>query len=117
MSLKFYVLRITSYNVCYTKLLRDEIVSVVEAVDRNEVIGFGIYHFNDENVVIDYVESNNDEYLYDGIVRSILFLAINNNIDNAIFNIQNTNVLKNLGFISESSNCLQNITEFMNKFV
>ena len=53
----------------------DEIISVAEAVDNGNIIGFGIYHFDDEYVIVDYVDSNDDTDIFDGIVRSILFLA------------------------------------------
>lgn len=105
-----------NYSNLFEKLkIADEIVSVVEALDKNQVIGYGIYHFNDKEVILDYVDSNNDNYLYDGIVRSILYLAMTNNINRALFNILDTETIKKLGFINENNNCIENITEFMDK--
>jgi len=103
------------YNLFEKLKIADEIVSVVEALDKNQVIGYGIYHYNDKEVILDYVDSNNDNYLYDGIVRSILYLAMTNNINRALFNILDTETIKKLGFINENNNCIENITEFMDK--
>ena len=95
--------------------IADEIISIVEALDKNEVIGFGIYHYNSDKVIIDFVESYEDKYLYDGIVRSILFLAITNNINCAEFKVVKNQVLIELGFVNENDNYIQNISDFMDK--
>ncbi len=93
--------------------ISDEIVSVAEAMDNGNVIGFGIYHYSDSNVVIDYIDSKSDLELYDGIARTILFLALNNNINSAVFNINDKiNIIK-LRFISENENTIENIANFM----
>lgn len=104
-----------NYYGLFDKLgISDEIVSVVEAMDKDNVIGFGIYHFAEKSVAIDYVESNGDLYLYDGIVRSILFLALTNNIDSAVFNMQDKTEAIRLGLIAENDNTLTSIDYFMN---
>lgn len=95
--------------------ISDEIVSVVEALNNSDIIGYGIYHYNDEKVIIDYVDGNNDRNLYDGIVRAILYLAMMNNIDNAMFNFDDREMLKKLGFVNDNNNHLESITKFMDK--
>ena len=54
-----------------------------------------------------------DTDIFDGIVRSILFLAVNNNIDKAIFKIKETDKLHILGFTEQSENILNNIQTFL----
>lgn len=93
--------------------ISDEIVSVAEAMDNGNVIGFGIYHYNDNSVVINYIDSKSDLELYDGITRTILFLALNNNINSAVFNISDKINLIKLRFISENENTIENIANFM----
>ncbi len=93
----------------------DELISIAEALDKNEVIGFGIYHYGDGKVIIDYVDSKGDLYLYDGIVRSILFLAMTNKVNIAFFNISDTKMLMDLSFVKGDNKYLENITEFMDK--
>lgn len=86
---------------------------VGEATDNNDVIGFVVYHFDEEKVVIDYVESYGDLYLYDGLVRSALFLAMNKNVDVAEFQISNKiNIIK-LGFVNNNNNFIDSISLFM----
>ena len=93
--------------------IADEIVSVAEAMDNGNVIGFGIYHYIDKSVVINYIDSKSDLELYDGIARTILFLALNNNINSAVFNISDKINLIKLRFISENENTIENIANFM----
>lgn len=93
--------------------ISDEIVSVVEAMNNDEIIGFGIYHYNLDKLVVDYIESNSDLELFDGITRTILFLALNNNINSALFNMKDRTNLIKLRFISENENSIANIANFM----
>lgn len=93
--------------------IENEIISVAEAMDNGKVIGFGIYHYSDGNVVIDYIDSKSDLELYDGIVRTILFLALNNNINSAVFNIDDKIKLIKLRFISKNENTIRDIANFM----
>lgn len=93
----------------------DKFPNVVEATDKDEILGLGIYHFDDDAVVLDEIEANGDLYLYDGIVRSILFLAMMKEIDVAKFNLCDmTNVTK-LGFVKDDEKTLSPITGFMSK--
>lgn len=93
---------------------------VVEATDEDSLLGFGIYHFGiDEDynpvVEIDYVFYNSDILLLDGIVRSILFLAMMKQIDKAKFNLAQTDDLLKLGFVQNNYNYLDSIAKFMSK--
>lgn len=103
------------YSELFEKLkIEDEIISVVEAMDNKNVIGCGIYHFDDKSVIIDYIDSGDDLQLYDGIVRSILFLAMNNGINSAVFNIDDYSSLIKLKFINGKDKFINNINNFMN---
>lgn len=95
--------------------IMDSFPNVVEATDKDKVIGLGIYHFENDSVIIDEIEANDDLYLYDGIVRAVLFLAMMKGIDIAKFNLSDmTNAVK-LGFVNNAENVLNPITAFMSK--
>lgn len=93
---------------------------VVEASDEGKTFGYGIYHFGiDEEytplVEIDYVSDNSDILLLDGIIRSVLFLAMMRRIDKAKFNLTQTCELLKLGFVQNNYNYLNSIAKFMSK--
>lgn len=94
--------------------LSDEIISIVEAIDKGQAIGCGIYHYGEKMVIIDYIDSHDDKYLYDGIIRTILFLAMSNGINSAEFNIAEKTILKDLKFVNNNDYYIQSIAEFMN---
>lgn len=92
----------------------------VEATDEGNSLGYGIYHFVvDENytpiVEIDYVFDNSDILLLDGIIRSVLFLAMMRNVDKAKFNLTQTDEILKLGFVQNNYNYLDSIAKFMSK--
>ena len=93
---------------------------VVDAADGGSSIGYGIYHFGlDEEynptVEVDFVQDNSDILLFDGIIRSILFLAMMKGIDKARFNLFQSDSLLKLGFVQNNYKCLDSITKFMSK--
>lgn len=93
---------------------------VVEATDKGKTSGYGIYHFGiDEDynpiVEIDYVFDNSDILLLDGIIRSVLFLAMMKGIDKAKFNLTQNSELLKLGFVQNNYNYLNSIDKFMSK--
>lgn len=89
--------------------------NVVEATDKDEIIGLGIYHFEDDKVVLDKVDANGDLYLYDGIVRAVLFLAMMKGYDVARFDLNDLTNVKKLAFVQNNDNLLEGINEFMSK--
>ena len=95
--------------------LADLFPNVVEATDKGEVIGLGVYHFDNDVVVLDKVDSNGDLYLYDGIVRAVLFLAMMKGIDTARFDMQDLENAKKLGFVQNNDNILNDLNGFMSK--
>ncbi len=93
---------------------------VVDAADGGSSIGYGIYHFGlDEEynptVEVDFVQDNSDILLFDGIIRSILFLSMMKGIDKARFNLPQSDSLLKLGFVQNNYKCLDSITKFMSK--
>ena len=93
---------------------------VVDATDEGSSIGYGIYHFGIDDeynplVEVDLVQDNSDILLFDGIIRSILFLAMMKGIAKARFNLTQTDKLIKLGFVQNNYNCLDSIEEFMSK--
>ena len=102
------------YSELVDKLFNgQELPCIAEAIDNEKVLGFIIYHFEDEKVIIDYVDADKDLYLYDGLVRSVLFLAMNNEIEVAEFRVEDKTDLKKLGFVKDSDNLLTSIDSFM----
>ncbi len=95
--------------------LSDLFPNVVEATDKEEVIGIGVYHFDNDIVVLDKVDSNGDLYLYDGIVRAVLFLAMMKGIDTARFDLTDLKNAKKLGFVQNNDNILSDLNGFMSK--
>lgn len=89
--------------------------NVVEAVDGEEIFGTGIYHIKDEAIIIDFVDSKDDLYLYDGIVRAILFLGMLKGIETAEFKMKDIKNAVKLGFVQNNYNLLCPISEFMSK--
>lgn len=89
--------------------------NVVEATDNDNIIGTGVYHFDNEFVVIDEINSNGDLYIYDGIVRAILFLAMMKGYDVARFDLKDLSDVKKLGFVQNNDNILTDLNGFMKK--
>lgn len=91
------------------------LVHVVEATDKDIVNGIGIYHFYENQVVIDFIDAESDLYLYDGMVRAILFLAMLKGIDSSIFQEDCIDTCIKLGFIKSGQNELKSISKFLHK--
>jgi len=89
--------------------------SIVEATDKDEIIGIGVYHFESDTGVLDKVDSNGDLYLYDGIVRAVLFLAMMKGIDTARFDLFDLDNAKKLGFVQNNDNILSDLNGYMSK--
>ncbi len=94
--------------------IQDEVISVVEALSNDAVIGYGIYYYKNNNVVISCLNSYGDIFLYDGIVRAILYLAISNNVNSAEFCIEDKTILKELKFI-DKDDYIQDLIYFLEK--
>lgn len=92
----------------------------VEAADEGNSLGYGIYHFDIDDdynplVEIDYIYDNSDILLLDGIIRSILFLAMMRQVDKAKFSLTQTDEIAKLGFVQNNYNYLDSIAKFMSK--
>ncbi len=86
---------------------------ISEAVDNGAVTGYAIYVLTPEALFIHKVEANGDTVLYDGIVRSILFLAALKGVEKAVFSDSERNDASALGFISFDSNVLDPISRVL----
>ncbi|MFA5658904.1 MAG: hypothetical protein WC900_06430 [Oscillospiraceae bacterium] len=106
---------ISNYEKILDKLgIRNQAASVVEAYDKNEITGFGIYRFENGKVIIEHAESGDDLYLFDGIIRSMLFIAMTSGIEEAVFNLSCNELLLRLGFVKDNEKCIYSISDFMN---
>ncbi len=83
---------------------------VVEAIDNELVIAFGIFHYKDNSVAVDYIETD-DTDLFDGIMRSILFIALNKGKDNVFFNISDKDGIDKMNALHFPVNSSVNISE------
>ena len=87
---------------------------IIEAFDNNKVIGFAIFMYHDDNVKIFYVDYNDDKYLCDGLIRTILFKASLLGIDKAEFLMSDIKLIEDLGFVQKGHNGLVSIQSIMN---
>lgn len=91
---------------------------ITEAFDKGEVNGFIAYAYDSEAVIIYDFNDNDDLYLCDGLVRSVLFKGCLKGLDKAEFKIcdeKKLSRLKSLLFVKDNSNMLENMNEFMDK--
>lgn len=86
---------------------------ISEAVENDAVTGYAIYNLTPEALFIHKVEANGDTVLYDGIVRSILFLAALKGVERAVFDECERLNASALGFISFDSNILDPISKVL----
>ncbi|NLZ47043.1 MAG: hypothetical protein GX896_10175 [Clostridiales bacterium] len=107
---------IQNYNELIKNLKLDiNSTYVVEATDNEIVNGIGVYHFDKNVLFIDYIDSESDLTLFDGIVRSILFLTMLKGIEKAIFNQILTETCVKLGLLEKNQNQLNTISDFLGK--
>ncbi len=89
---------------------------ITEAVNGNSVYGFIAYSYSKSEVIIYDFNDNDDLYLCDGLVRSVLFKGCLNNLDTAVFKITDEHKLsklRSLNFVQINNNQLNNINDFM----
>lgn len=88
---------------------------VVEAFDeKEEVIGHAIYVEKEDIIEIYEVDCNPDLYLYDGIVRTILFKGMLKGINKAEYNLKDMTKIYKLRLSDKDSNKLSSIESIMN---
>lgn len=95
--------------------ISDNNPNVVEAVDNDCVIGFGIYYFAEKSLVIEKVECDGDLSVWDGIARAVLFLGMLKGVDSAVFSKSCAHNAQRLGFVPKGSNLLEPVSGFMSK--
>ncbi|MBQ8623470.1 MAG: hypothetical protein IJ424_03715 [Oscillospiraceae bacterium] len=86
-------------------------VKISEAVSNNGIDGYVIYNFFDDCITIYDVNSYGDLMIFDGLVRSALFLAAMSGIEKAVFENPERSELIELKFITDNSNVLEPISE------
>lgn len=87
---------------------------VSEAMDNGNVTGYGIYEFSENSILIHKIAPENDLLLFDGIARSVMFLAVLKGIERAEFGeslIKNARLLK---YINMDSTVLEPISSIFN---
>ena len=84
--------------------------------DENQVKGYILYAYQPEAVFIYALDDGHDWNYCDGLVRSGLFKAQLRGLEKAIFQISDSAMqerLVKLGFVKNSQNILENISEVM----
>lgn len=92
-------------------------VKIIEAFDKGEVIGFGIFSYDGGALNLYKISAGGDLYLFDGIVRSALFKASLNGIEKAEVKSRAPEEIesyKKLNFISGDNFIIEPISQFMN---
>ncbi len=103
-----YIELASNLNVPFDK------IKIVEAFEKEKVIGYGAYYYDEDTLKIVAANANGDKYLYDGIIRTMLFLASVDFIDKAEFIMDDFTEVLELGFVNNSNNCINSIENFMN---
>lgn len=89
-------------------------ILIVEAFDKKNVIGFCIFSYEKDCVNLYQIEYGDDKYLFDGIVRAVLFKASMIGIDKAKYYFEDLSLLKKFGTVDKEGNCLSCIQNVMN---
>ena len=74
-------------------------VKISEAVNGDEINGFGVYELRPDALVIYMISDRGDLMLADGLLRSILFLAALKGVEKAVFERGSEDVAKKLGIL------------------
>lgn len=94
--------------------LDSEKVSISEAVDGENVTGFGIYELTSDSIVIHCIEPLSDLVLFDGIARSVMFLAVLKGIEKAEYRGNTRKNAALLRFITDEKPYLEPISSVFN---
>lgn len=86
---------------------------ISESISDGEVTGYAIYKILPDAVYFYAVNANGDLVLYDGIVRSVLFLAALRGIERAHFMLDDNSLTASLGFITVNSSVLEPISSVL----
>lgn len=92
-------------------------ILIVESMDNSKVNGYGIFSYNEEDLVIYAFDANDDLMLLDGIIRAMLFKASMKGIDKVTFNVSTDgeiNLLKRLHYVNDDGTSIESIADFMN---
>lgn len=94
--------------------LDPEKICISEAIDGNMVTGFGIYELAADRIIIHSIEPLADLLLFDGIARSVMFLAVLKGIEKAEYRGDTVKNAKLCGFISDEKPYLKPISSVFN---
>ncbi len=86
-------------------------VKISEAVNNGGIDGYVIYEFVNDSVFIYDANAFGDIMIFDGLIRSALFLAAMSGIEKAVFELNDKSDLIKLKFINNNSNVLEPISE------
>lgn len=104
----------------YKTLLEDissENPHVIEAVDKNVCTGTAVFDYNGDTVRLLYIHCVDDLYLFDGIVRTVMFKGSIIGLKKAEFCVNSPDALdslKKLGFLKNDKPIVL-ISDFLDK--
>lgn len=82
------------------KIEYNEDCIAIKATDKDTLIGYALFSISKDKLSLFYLETFNDFYLVDGIVRSALHVGVENGVTEAYCENQDLfNVLKDINFI------------------
>ena len=94
--------------------LDPEKISISEATEGDKVTGFGIYEVSDDSIVIHCIEPQDNLVLFDGIARSVMFLAVLKGIEKAEYRGDTRKNAVLLRFITDEKPYLEPISSVFN---
>lgn len=94
--------------------IEPEKACVSESRDSGRINGFGIYEMTADSVILHKISPENDLVLFDGIARSIMFLAVLKGIEKAVFKASTMDNAGKLRFVKDESGVLEPISEIFN---
>lgn len=87
---------------------------ISEAVDGAKVIGWAIYTITDDQITIYRIYPENDLLLFDGIIRSVLFLAEQKGIQKALVIGNVVSPAQKLSLLGDSEDLIYPISAVFN---
>lgn len=91
--------------------LSAEAAHVSEAVDGANVIGWAIYELGDDVLIIHKITPTEDLVLFDGIIRSVLFLAQQKGVNKAVVCGNAIEAAQRLKLLSDGKNTIEPISD------
>lgn len=88
-------------------------VDISESFENDTVNGYAVYKITPDDLYIYCVDTRDDMVLYDGVIRSVLFLAALRGVERAHFMLEDKSSAVALGFLTVDSDVLEPISSVL----